>query len=43
MARTQKEVANLHRLAKPGGVKYWNAGLRRWVEYLQSGGFRDHI
>ena len=31
-----KEVATLDELAKPGGVQCWIAGMRHWLEYLQS-------
>ena len=30
-------LASLGKLAKPGGYRCWIAGLRHWVEYLQSG------
>ncbi|KAK0628691.1 hypothetical protein B0T17DRAFT_588740 [Bombardia bombarda] len=35
---------SLGKLAKPGGVRCWIAGLRHWVEYLQSrGNLRSHL
>jgi tetratricopeptide (TPR) repeat protein len=38
-----KEVATLDELAKPGGVQYWIAGLRHWLEYLQSRSLRSRM
>lgn len=31
-----RQVASLDELAKPGGSHYWIAGLRHWLDYLQS-------
>ncbi|KND92895.1 hypothetical protein TOPH_02403 [Tolypocladium ophioglossoides CBS 100239] len=34
MHESQRQVASLDELAKPGGIQYWIAGLRHWLEYL---------
>ncbi len=36
LGNSLNQVASLDKLAKPGGVQYWIAGLRHWLEYLQS-------
>ena len=38
-----KEVARLDEMAKPGGVQWWIAGMRHWLEYLQDRGLRSRI
>lgn len=38
-----KEVATLDGLAKPGGIQYWIAGLRHWLEYLESRGLHSRM
>lgn len=34
--KSLKQVASLDELAKPGAAEYWIAGLRHWLEYIQS-------
>ncbi|KAB5511385.1 hypothetical protein GE09DRAFT_982156, partial [Coniochaeta sp. 2T2.1] len=31
-----RQVATLDQMARPGGTRYWIAGLRHWSEYLES-------
>jgi hypothetical protein len=38
-----KQVASLDEIAKPGSVQYWIAGLRHWLEYLQSRSLRSRM
>lgn len=38
-----KQVAYLDEIAKPGSVQYWIAGLRHWLEYLESRSLRSRM
>ncbi|RSL94493.1 hypothetical protein CEP52_012623 [Fusarium oligoseptatum] len=38
-----KQVESLDEMAKPGGTQHWIAGLRHWLEYLESRSLRSHI
>lgn len=33
---SEEQLASLDQLARPGGIHYWIAGLRHWIDYLQS-------
>ncbi|RDA90092.1 hypothetical protein CP533_2944 [Ophiocordyceps camponoti-saundersi (nom. inval.)] len=38
-----RQVASLDEMEKPGGIQYWIAGLRHWLEYLQSRGVQSRM
>lgn len=38
-----KQVESLDEMAKPGGTQHWIAGMRHWLEYLESRSLRSHI
>ncbi|KAL2693528.1 hypothetical protein Neosp_000088 [[Neocosmospora] mangrovei] len=37
-----KQVESLDEMAKPGGTQHWIAGMRHWLEYLESRSLRSH-
>lgn len=43
LTESQKQVAYLDEMAKPGGVQWWIAGMRHWLEYLQKPGFHSRL
>ncbi|RMZ78661.1 hypothetical protein DV738_g3784, partial [Chaetothyriales sp. CBS 135597] len=38
---SMKQVRSLDAMAKPGGVMFWIAGTKHWIEYLDSRGLRS--
>jgi hypothetical protein len=39
LRQSVKELTSLDKMARPGGVSHWIAGLQHWAEYLE---FRDN-
>ncbi|KAJ4316487.1 hypothetical protein N0V84_007843 [Fusarium piperis] len=39
----KQAAASLDEMAKPGGAQYWIAGMRHWLEYLQSQSLRSRM
>ena len=38
-----QEMASLDQMVQPGGVQYWIAGIRHWLEYLQAQAPRNRL
>ncbi|GAB0132576.1 hypothetical protein EsDP_00001008 [Epichloe bromicola] len=43
MQQSLQQARTLGNLVKPGRAEYWIAGMRHWLEFLQSRSFRSHM
>jgi hypothetical protein len=40
---SEQQITYLEEIAKPGGIQWWIAGMRQWLDHLQSSGRRSRI